>query len=100
MRPPKATPIELKFCIAALAHTDGFNKSSHFGIKKYLIPSIEPSRVTPLINIITITTYGKRALINKRKLNKLFRKKQKLNKSQSLSKSIKFILLNSVARKL
>ena len=42
--------------------TSGFKRSSHFGIKKYLMPIMEPSKVTPLTRKIIITTYGNNAV--------------------------------------
>jgi hypothetical protein len=58
MSEPNASPIELKFCCAAFNHTLAFNKSSHFGLKKYFNPSFDPGRVHPRITNINNTIYG------------------------------------------
>ena len=37
--------------------TDGLARSSHLGTRKYLIPIIEPGKVTPLTSMMTKTKY-------------------------------------------
>lgn len=56
---PKQTESEKKHWVTAAYQTVGSRSFDHFGVIKYKIPSIEPSRVTARNSSEISTTYGK-----------------------------------------
>ena len=58
---PKQTESEKKHWVTAAYQTVGSRSFDHFGVIKYKIPSIEPSRVTARTSNDISTIYGKMA---------------------------------------
>lgn len=58
---PKQTPREKKDWVTAAYHTDGSKIFSQVGLKRNIIPSTAPSKVTALIKRLIMITYGNKA---------------------------------------